>query len=109
MKSHSGKQRFACEECEYKTDHPNDIREHMATVHEAEAPFACSFCEKKFKLERRLRQHELEHKDEYPNACEFCEKKFATSRTLRIHKERKHAQVPVDRNAAHGVLAEFSV
>jgi hypothetical protein len=81
----------------------------MATVHEAEAAFACSHCDKKFKLKRRLRQHELEHKDEYPNACELCEKKFANPRSLRIHKEKKHGQLPLDRNAGQGMIAEFNI
>ncbi len=110
MRSHTGNQRHACTQCAYKTEHKNDLSEHVATVHCSDFPFECSMCDKKFKLERRLRQHELEHKDDYRNLCELCDKRFLTARTLRIHNEKKHGVLPASRDDnRHGTLAEFVV
>ena len=110
LKTHTGKRRFSCLQCEYVTDYKNDFKEHMETVHETATPYECSMCDKKFKLARRLRQHQREHVgDDYPNACEFCERKFATPRTLRIHKEKKHGAPPPNLEGGHGIIAEFAV
>ena len=52
--------------------------------------FDCAKCDKKFGLEKDLRNHEKTHTGEKPHNCSKCDKKFTFSWDLRKH-EKTHS------------------
>ena len=79
---------FACKYCNKKFKTSQEVKIHER-IHTGEKPFACKDCDKKFTQSKRLKIHERRHSGEKPFTCKYCDKNFITSHELKIH-ERFH-------------------
>ena len=84
--------RYSCpfEWCGNKYVNVTRYKNHIATVHSDERPFACNMCGKKFKIKGHLRKHKLTvHVHERKFVCETnsCGKRFKTAFCLKKHKK----------------------
>ena len=61
------------------------MKTHLVLKHNTTKDFKCGLCEKEFKRDIELTNHEKIHREEKPFACELCEKRFARKSTFEIH------------------------
>ena len=84
----TGKYKFLCHKCDYKSNKKNILANHMRT-HTRERPFACSVCEYKARYKSRLTQHMLIHLEKYKFYCDNCDfrtnQKYDLVRHMRTH------------------------
>ncbi|XP_032398123.1 zinc finger protein 665 [Etheostoma spectabile] len=89
VKENSG----TCPKCDETFSSPEELETHMG-VHEKS--YACSICEKKFKVEYALKKHEQGHQDEQ-YYCSLCCKRFIKlshyKRHIMVH-ERRESRCP---------------
>ena len=51
-----------------------------------EKPFVCETCDKAFKKNQELKQHNIIHTNVKPFVCETCDKAFKSNHYLKLHK-----------------------
>ncbi|XP_059089601.1 oocyte zinc finger protein XlCOF6-like isoform X1 [Tigriopus californicus] len=88
MRSHNKSDDFKCTVCSQKVGSDSELRRHML-VHEA-PKLKCRFCEKRFRREDGLKNHERNHTGEAPFKCQLCEYSCKSSATLSLHKKFIH-------------------
>lgn len=88
MRSHNKSDDFKCAVCSQKVGSDSELRRHML-VHEA-PKLKCRFCEKRFRREDGLKNHERNHTGEAPFKCQLCEYSCKSSATLSLHKKFIH-------------------
>ena len=68
------------------------LTEHMDRTHSSEKKICCKICGKTYKQGRSLREHEETHNDETSPKfeCDKCDKKFRIQRYLRDHLNKIH-------------------
>jgi len=54
-------------------------------IHSRDKPFACHFCEKKFRLKRGLNSHLRTHTNDMPFACHMCGRTYRHKVSLTKH------------------------
>ena len=69
------------------------LRIHMRS-HTGEQPFACGFCPMKFKQNRFLQLHQMEHSDQFKFSCDTCGKKYKRELNLQNHKRTHTGERP---------------
>ena len=66
LSSHSKLKPFACENCNFRTAYPMNLKRHRAGVckgHQKEKPFSCGRCDYSTELGKNLRRHERRCKE----------------------------------------------
>lgn len=93
MLLHSGKD-LRCELCDYVTRKRTLLNRHKVTHHSADKPFACTQCDKTFKLRRALTVHIQVSHAEVPKIfkCDFCDKTFGSSTNYYSHRKNIHPE-----------------
>jgi len=87
---------FKCDQCPFVTDQFANLTRHLKmSTHsgkkKAKTPYECSFCEKSFPSEKRLKLHASMHpeyqgeKIEKPFKCDICPKAFYDNTELKRH------------------------
>lgn len=63
----------------------NNLRRHMM-IHTGEMPYACTYCNKRFRQRYTCNAHMKVHKADYEFACERCGGRYPTMAALRRHQ-----------------------
>ncbi|XP_043274000.1 zinc finger protein 648-like isoform X14 [Venturia canescens] len=89
--------RFYCNECDYDTTALSTLSIHMTRNHpdEADAPFQCTQCQKRFRKAIDLQEHYNIHLGEKPFACQRCGCAFHLRRQLSAHCRKVHPRKKV--------------
>ena len=91
--THSDLKPFVCpyDGCDYRCKRKKEIQTHFV-VHSDIRSFKCNDCEKCFKLESKLKRHELVHKSQPSYKCSVkdCLKVFANDFKLQYHNKKVH-------------------
>ncbi len=83
-----------CKECSRVFKSSSHLTYHLRTVHGAEKPYKCSFCEKAFAQSVKLKRHERTHTGEKPFKCDVCQNNFTTKYNLKEHMNIHKALKP---------------
>jgi KRAB domain-containing zinc finger protein len=59
-------------------------------IHAGVKPFACDFCDKRFRQSSGLKEHRRIHTGEKPYACDFCQRRCTTKSNLNSHIRNIH-------------------
>ncbi|XP_040178179.1 uncharacterized protein LOC120910488 [Rana temporaria] len=113
QRTHSGEKPFACTSCEMRFSDKSACKrhigrhtqktpeEHPANVQSLDKqkgpdvhtkPFQCLDCEKFYKTEARLSNHQKRHHKENPFSCSDCGKRFAEEALLAAHQKSHLAE-----------------
>jgi len=52
-----------------------------------EKPYVCEICDKRFKVDQKLKRHMTVHSDERNFQCKLCPSKFKASDVLKRHEK----------------------
>lgn len=85
--------KYKCCECQKMTSSPSALRHHMAYRHSTERPFACQFCDLKFKSRSDLRRHIDTHSSEPPFQCSSCSFQSRSVHTFSKHLKEQHLAI----------------
>lgn len=80
---------FKCDQCNYITEVRRYLKHHFLRNH-GEREFPCSVCNKRFGLEKDLRQHMKNHTDVNCVQCEECGKTLRSKFALQLHINSIH-------------------
>ncbi|EAT34773.1 AAEL013022-PA [Aedes aegypti] len=84
--------KFQCEICAKRFPARQALVKHVETIHEGkpvEKNLACTYCDKKFSNNQKLRCHMDIHENNRRHKCSYCEKAFVQVANLKAH-ERIH-------------------
>ena len=92
---HLNKRQFVCEECNKDFNSNSHLINHKRYVHSNDRPFVCNRmdCNKTFKTESQLTQHNLTHSSVKSFGCNKCDKRFKVYSNLFDHKKFVHSNV----------------
>ncbi|XP_053607382.1 zinc finger protein 62-like [Plodia interpunctella] len=91
MLVHTDTFNFFCDLCPYKCKHKYYLVMHMRT-HTGEKPYKCPHCPATFVNPSNLNKHKLTHQEKQFK-CMLCEKAFRTNTALREHQEATHMNI----------------
>ncbi|XP_060802984.1 zinc finger protein 714 isoform X2 [Amyelois transitella] len=91
MLVHTDTFNFFCDLCPYKCKHKYYLVMHMRT-HTGEKPYKCPQCQATFVNPSNLNKHKLTHQEKQFK-CMLCEKAFRTNTALREHQEATHMNI----------------
>ena len=80
--------KFQCSKCANMYLSKAGFMYHMRTAHDSNAFFTCLTCNKTFKDKRKLKVHEVIHKDTRNFKCDQCDSTFKTASGLVNHRKR---------------------
>uniref|UniRef100_A0A182NN36 C2H2-type domain-containing protein n=1 Tax=Anopheles dirus TaxID=7168 RepID=A0A182NN36_9DIPT len=83
---HAVDKTFECKYCGKVFNKPSSLAMHEKRNHDADSPFSCDVCDKRFKETSRLIDHRRTHSGEKPFICEVCGKCFRVRQVLKEHK-----------------------
>uniref|UniRef100_A0A182PDG9 C2H2-type domain-containing protein n=1 Tax=Anopheles epiroticus TaxID=199890 RepID=A0A182PDG9_9DIPT len=83
---HTLENKFECKYCGKMFDKATALQMHEKRNHDANSPYGCDVCGKRFKETSRLIDHRRTHSGEKPFICEVCGKCFRVRQVLREHK-----------------------
>ncbi|KAL1116562.1 hypothetical protein AAG570_005034 [Ranatra chinensis] len=91
---HIGDKWFVCSDCGYRTHTASHLRRHHHSVHSAERPYQCHFCDyataQPYNLKHHMKRHFPKQERKYP--CGRCSYKAVDVRALEKHS-RKHEEM----------------
>ncbi|RWS28032.1 hypothetical protein B4U80_01665 [Leptotrombidium deliense] len=95
LREHSRKhyKRYKCDICGQLADSPSSLRHHILYRHTDDRPFACQFCDSKFKSRSDLRKHIDIHSEENPYRCSLCSFECRCCHTLSKHIKQEHQSI----------------
>ena len=68
------KKSFKCEICDYSSSKKDNLKKHVANVHEKKKPFVCKICDKRFSEKARMTEHvKSVHEQKELIICELCD------------------------------------
>ena len=82
-----------CDQCDFKTVHPVNLKGHYAALHGGESRFACPVCNKKFFKKSLMLKHYKEHTDKPKFICDICGRDFPYPNGLTQHKNTVHSNL----------------
>ena len=85
------KRKYKCDECEYLTPRPFDLRKHKEIKHIG-IRYPCNKCEFYASTRGNLKVHIESMHDCIRYPCDQCDYIAAKSQTLKDHKKRKHTK-----------------
>lgn len=91
MKLHEADKPFICDVCGKRYHDQNAVKLHMVG-HLEVLPFPCTYCDKRFRHKGLLNVHVRTHTGYRPYACEHCSYAATSSANLRNHTLRKHGK-----------------
>ena len=75
---HEEKKSFKCDICDYSCSQKGDLNKHVASVHEGKKPFQCNICSVNFALNAKLKEHIASvHEGKKPFQCSICDSSFS--------------------------------
>uniref|UniRef100_A0A182QB34 C2H2-type domain-containing protein n=1 Tax=Anopheles farauti TaxID=69004 RepID=A0A182QB34_9DIPT len=83
---HAVDKTFECKYCGKVFNKSSSLAMHEKRNHDADSPFSCDVCDKRFKETSRLIDHRRTHSGEKPFICEVCGKCFRIRQVLKEHK-----------------------
>ena len=84
---------YKCDICGQPTSSPSALKHHKTYRHSNDRPFACQFCEAKFKTRSDLRKHIDIHNEDNPFKCSMCSFECRCCHTLNKHMKQLHQSV----------------
>ena len=91
LHSDSGRNRFACEKCNFKTDHQTNFKNHVNAVHLGIRAYQCDTCKISFTQRSHLNTHRKSvHLNVRQYLCKFCDTKFFDHKDLEVHQKAVH-------------------
>nr|CAD7606822.1 unnamed protein product [Timema genevievae] len=81
---HTGEKPFACTFCDSRFKQNSDLKAHIRT-HTGEKPYACTVCPARFSQSSALKSHVRIHTGERPYCCNVCSLKFRAKSDLKRH------------------------
>ncbi|KAL7012611.1 hypothetical protein ACKWTF_014953 [Chironomus riparius] len=83
MTTHDSSKNFKCKTCDKSFRSNRHLTEHEQTH---DKKFECSICNKKYAIKKQIRRHYKHfHQDQKTEICEICGKKFADKPNLKQH------------------------
>ena len=97
-KQHLDKTKCYCFSCE-RFIHKNIYERHVSfqlckksdSIKMLEYSFRCNLCNKKFKTNQTLKNHEQDHSNGKTYKCEFCTKSFYRKGSMKTHLQKSHS------------------
>ena len=84
--------KYKCEKCNYKTSHPNHLKQHEKT-HKKQT-FPCRFCPKMLQSLEMVEKHTRNNHGRFVRMkCEYCELSFTTLRARKNHVRTMHVSI----------------
>ncbi|CAL8093023.1 unnamed protein product [Orchesella dallaii] len=82
---HASERKFKCTFCDKSFISQSKLKTH-STIHTREYPFKCTICDKGFSAKTFLSFHMSKHTDSSPYQCSTCDRTFSTPRNLLVHQ-----------------------
>lgn len=92
--THSDIKRFVCSICGKAWKKKYGLEVHsLSHLAQEDRPVQCKQCPKRFINKSVMKQHMAYHSDVKPFACEFCENKYKVNKDLSKHMKEKHPEM----------------
>nr|CAI5857397.1 unnamed protein product [Callosobruchus analis] len=84
-----------CDQCGRVFSSLDSLHTHIRFVHkEGEGSYVCTICQKRCRIQSRLRNHLRKHTDERPFLCDVCAKGFKHKSSLNSHMKIHRLRAP---------------
>ncbi|XP_059054684.1 zinc finger protein 180-like isoform X2 [Achroia grisella] len=88
--------KLICDFCSKKYSNKQTLVVHIKIEHEKGKAHVCSWCDKRFSAESRLKAHTVTHTGEKNYSCDLCHRRFVTKESLLIHTRTHTGEKPYE-------------